>query len=65
MAKKRLPETVERQILQEKGSAGVNAMLAARGGQSRSDVIGDRDREAASPLGHGLGAKKKHGGKSK
>ena len=72
MAKKRMSEAVARAVLNMRGQAGVNEMLAARGGQSRADLMSDRDREAASPLGHGSGSskrkeepKKKHGGKGK
>jgi hypothetical protein len=59
MPKKRMAEDVAREILQEKGSAGVNAMLAARGGMGRADLISDRDRGPTSSLGHGTRSKPK------
>jgi hypothetical protein len=34
-----------------------DAMLAARGGMSRSDLRDDMSRESSSPLGHGMGSR--------
>jgi hypothetical protein len=57
MAKKRMSPEVERAVLNMRGQAVVNAALAARGGQSRSDLVPDKEREASSPIGHGTGLK--------
>jgi hypothetical protein len=63
MPKKRMSPEVERAILNMKGQQGVAEALAARGGQSRSDLMSDKDRGSVSSLGHGTGSKPKKKGK--
>jgi hypothetical protein len=72
MPKRKVSAAVESAILNMRGQQGVAEALAARGGMTRRDLMSDKERAAASPLGHGSGSskrkeepKKKHGGKGK